>query len=133
MSKLKKRSLPVAGAAGLAGAVVLTALLLLPLALAIHRELLGRELGASCAIGAAGLSVAAAVWIIAKGRGRQALATGGIVALGYVLLAALFCALGGEGSTFGGWLLYLTGAAFAGGLAGAVLSIRQNPHRKKRR
>ncbi|MCD8115891.1 MAG: hypothetical protein LUE21_02045 [Oscillospiraceae bacterium] len=133
MSKLKKMSFPAAAAVGEAGALALTAVLLLPVAAAIHRESLGQEWTWLCAVTAAGLSICAATVFVARSRDRQALATGGTIALGYVALAALLCAMGGAGSAFGVWLARLAAGAAAGGLVGAVLSIRQNVHRKKRR
>ncbi|MCD7750071.1 MAG: hypothetical protein LUH42_08480, partial [Oscillospiraceae bacterium] len=84
MSKLKKMRFPVAAALGEAGAVLLTAVLLLPFAMAIHREALGQEWGWLCAVASASFSICAATVAVARSRGRQALATGGVIALGYV-------------------------------------------------
>ncbi|MCD8322597.1 MAG: hypothetical protein LUC89_06925 [Oscillospiraceae bacterium] len=133
MSKLKKMSLPAAAALGEAGALLLTAVLLLPFAMAIQRETIGQEWGWLCAAASAGLSVCAATVAVARSRGRQALATGGVIALGYVALAALLCALGGSGSAFGVWLARLAAGVGIGAFGGVLLSIRQNAHRKKRR
>ena len=57
----------------------------------------------------------------------------GGIGLGFVTLAALACALGGGKCAFGLWLAYLAGAAAAGGLIGALTSVRQNRHKKRRR
>lgn len=133
MSILKKKSFTLTIAIGLGCALVLTALLLLPMALLIHKEVLGQGMDWLCAVLAAGLGVFVSTAVIVKARGRQAMATGGAIALGYVLLAALMCALGGQGFAFGPWLIRLTAAAAIGGLAGAMVSIRQNTRRKKRR
>ncbi|MCD7844709.1 MAG: hypothetical protein LUG57_02415 [Oscillospiraceae bacterium] len=133
MSKLKKTSFPVAIALGEAGALALTAALLLVFAALIHREAMGQEWGWLCAVASAGLSICAATAVVARSRGRQALATGGAIALGYVALAALLCAMGGSGAAFGLWLGRLAAGAGAGALGGAMLAIRQNAHRKKRR
>lgn len=133
MSKLKKMSFPAAASLGVAGALLLTAVLLLVFAALIHREVLGQEWGWLCAVASAGLSICAATVAVARSRGRQALAIGVAITLGYVALAALLCAMGGSNSAFGIWLARLTVGAVAGALAGAMLSIRQNAHRKKRR
>lgn len=124
MQKLKRKGLPAAAGVGIVMAAALTALLcLLPAAL-IGRRLLPQEAGAYCACAAAGLAVFAAVLFIARLRGRQALPTGGCVAGGVLALAALLCALGGAEADFGPWLLRLGCAVIAGGVLGAVMSIR---------
>ena len=133
MSILKKKSFPLTVAIGLGAALVLTALLLLPIALLIHKEVLGLNMGWLCAPLTAGLGIFVSTAVIVKARGRQALATGGALALGYVLLAALVCALGGSGFAFGPWLIRLSCAVAAGGLAGAMVSIGKNTRRKSRR
>ena len=133
MSILKKKSFTLIVAMGLGAALLMTALLLLPMALLIHKEVLGLGMGWLCAVLAAGLSIFVPTAVIVKIRGRQALATGGALALGYVLLAALLCALGGSGFAFGPWLIRLACAVTAGGLAGAMVSIGQNTRRKRRR
>ena len=133
MSILKKKSFTLTVAIGLGAALVLTALLLLPMALLIHKQALGLTMGWLCAALAAGLSVFIPTAVIVRVRGRQALATGGALALGYVLLAALVCALGGSGFAFGSWLIRLAVAVTAGGLAGSMVSIGQNTRRKRRR
>lgn len=129
---LKKKGLVPAAAMGLGGALLLTALLCLVLAAVIHHETLPLSAAGLCAAIAAGLSVFAATLVISRLRGRQAMPTAGIIAGGFVLLAALICALGGRGFDFGPWLLRLCIAAAAGGLLGAVMSIGQNPHKKTR-
>ena len=133
MSFLKKRSFLVCVGMGEGCAVVLTALLLLPCAWAIHCELLPQQAGWLCAAGCAMVSVLIPAAVIARVRRREALATGGAIALGYVTLAALMCALGGKGYDFGVWLGALAAAVAAGGLLGAVLSVRQNTHKRRRR
>ena len=130
---LKKKSFAVCAAMGECCAILLTAVLLLPVALAVSGEVLPEALGGICAVAAAGISVFVPTVVIARIRARQVLATAGAIALGYVVLAALCCALGGAGSAFGLWLLRLAAAVGAGGLMGAVLSIRQNTHRKRKR
>ena len=130
---LKKRSLILCAAVGVGAALALTALLVLPVAAAVHRELLSVPAGEMCAGAAAGIAVFVPAILITRARGRQVLATGGAIAGAYAALAALCCALGGAGFAFGPWLIRLAGAAAIGGLGGAVLSLRQNPHRKKRR
>ena len=133
MSILKKKSFTLTVAIGLGAALIFTALLLLPTALLIHKEVLDLTAGWLCAALAAGLGVFVSTAVIVKVRGRQALATGGALALGYVLLAALLCALGGSGFSFGAWLIRLSCAVAAGGLAGAMVSIGKNTRRKSRR
>ena len=130
---LKKKSFAVCAAVGECCAILLTALLLLPVAMAISGEALPEAMGGICAVAAAGVSVFVPTVVIARVRARQVLATAGAIALGYVVLAALCCALSGAESAFGMWLLWLAVAVGAGGLMGAVLSIRQNTHRKHKR
>lgn len=112
-------------------AIVLTMLLCLAFTPALLRGLLPMETGPVCATASAGLAVLIVVLLLAKVRGRQAMLAAGIVAGGTIVLAALICALGVERSYFGPWLLRLSAAAAAGGVIGAVMSIRTN--RKKRR
>ena len=133
MSILKKKSFTLVAAIGLGTALVLTALLLLPMALLIHKEVLGLSMGWLCAALSAGLSVFLSTAVIVKARGRQALATGAVLAGGYVLLAMLLCAMGGSGFSFGPWLIRLLIAVIVGGLVGAMVAIRQNTRRKRRR
>ncbi len=129
----RKKSLIVSAAIGEGCALALTAVLLLPVAWAVIRELLPEGVGGGCAAGIAGISVWGATVFIVRCRGREALATGGIIAGAYVLLAALACALGGDKCAFGLWLAYLTAAVLAGALAGALMSVRQNTHKKRKR
>ena len=133
MTFFKKRSFPVSAAVGEGCALALTALLCLPLAWATIRELLPEAAGGLCAAAAAGLSVMAVTAVIGRSRGREALATGCAIGGGYVLLAALLCALSGGKGAFGPWLGYLCAAVFAGGSAGAMVSVRQKTHKKRRR
>lgn len=132
MQKLKKKGLSLSAAIGLACAVVLTVILCLPFAAAVCQGALPLSGAFAWAATAAGLSVLIATLFIARTRQRQALPTGGIIGGGFALLCALLCALGGEGFFFGGWLLWLAGAVLLGGLLGAVMSIGQNQHKKRR-
>ncbi len=133
MTFFRKRPFIVCAAIGWGCALVLTALLCLPLAWAVTKEILPEPAGpAACAL-AAGLSVLIPTAVIVRGRGREALATGGAIGGGYLLLAALACALAGSRSAFGPWLIWLAAAVLAGGLAGSMVSIRQNTHKKRRR
>ena len=133
MTFFKKRSFLICAAVGEGCALALTALLCLPLAWAITREVLPEAIGGVAASIAAGLSVLAVTVLIAKSRGKEALATGGAIAGTYILLAALVCALAGRNSAFGPWLVYLAAAVLLGGALGAVASIRQNTHKRHRR
>ena len=133
MSFLKKKSFAVCAAIGEGAAVLLTLVLLLPVAFMINKGTAGEELGCIAASVCALISVLVPTVVIVRARGQQALATGGAIALGYIILAALCCALGGSRSAFGMWLVWLAAAVAAGGLIGAMLSIRRNSHRKKRR
>ena len=133
MSFFKKRPFAVCAAVGEGCALILTALLLLPAAWAVSSEMLPERLCLPAAIAAAGLAVLLPSAVIARIRGREAVPLAGAIGGGYILLAAVACALGGEKSAFGPWLLYLAGAAVAGALLGAVLSVRQNRHKKHRR
>lgn len=132
-SFLKKRGLLVSAAAGLGMALCLTALLCLALAALIQRQTLPMSAAGLGAALAAGLSVFAAVLLIAGRRQRQAMPLAGLVAGGFLLLAALLCALDSGGADFGPWLLRLGGTVSAGGILGAIMSIGQNTHTKRRR
>ena len=133
MTFLKKRSFIVCVAIGLGCALVRTALLCLPIAWAQAKEVLPETAGGAAAAAAAGLSVLVPTAVIVKSRGREALATGGAIGGAYVVLAALLCALAGSKSAFGTWLVVLAAAVLLGGLVGAMVSIRQNTHKKRRR
>lgn len=130
--KLKKSGLALTSAVGLGAALGVTALLCLGAAALIRRGTLPMRMADVCAAVSAGVAVWLVVWLITRARGRQALPTAACVAGGYVLLAALLCAMGGEKSAFGAWLWRLSAAVAGGGLLGAVMSLRQNTHRKRR-
>lgn len=129
---IKKKGLLTAASIGVGAAVLLTVLLCLVFAAIIHREILPLSAAGACAAGAAGVAVFAASLVTGRLRERQALPLAGLIAAGLVLLAALLCALGGSAASFGPWLPRLCGASAGGALLGAVMSIRQNPHRKTR-
>lgn len=129
---LKKKGLLPAAAIGLSAALGMTALLCLGIAALIHNGTLPMAAAGLCAVASAGVSIWCAVLMVSRLRGRQAMPTAGIIAGGFVFLAALICALGGEKSTFGPWLWQLGLAALAGGILGAVMSLRQNSHKKAR-
>ncbi len=133
MSFLKKWSFGLCVTAGEGCALALTALLLLPAAWAVSAQALPLQAGLPLPYIAAGLAVLAPTAAIGRVRGRQALAMGGAIAGGYILLAALVCALGGAKCAFGPWLGILAAAVGAGALAGALLSVRQNRHKRRRR
>lgn len=133
MMIFKKRSFIVCAAIGEGCALVLTALLCLPIAWALTKEALPETAGGIAAAAAAGLSVLVPTAVIVRSRGRETLATGGAIGGAYLALAALLCALSGSRSAFGPWLVYLAAAVLLGGLAGAMVSLRQNTHKKRRR
>ena len=133
MSYLKKSSFPLCAAIGEGCALVLTALLLLPIAWAVSAGIIPEQAGGPAAAVAAGLGVLISTAVIARVRGREALVTGGAIALGALLLAGVCCALAGSGGAFGPWLAYLAGANLLGGLAGALLGVRRNSHKRRRR
>lgn len=132
MSFLKKSTFAVSAAIGEGCALLLTALLLLPLALAVSGEALPLEAGMYAPYVASGIAVLVPTAVIARFRGKQAMATGGAIGGGYVVLACLICALGGAKSAFGPWLAWLAAAAAAGAVVGALLSVRQNRHKRRR-
>lgn len=132
MTFFKKRSFIVCTAVGVTAAAVFTALLCLPLAWAVTREALPEAYGGACAAAVSGLAVLIATAVIVRSRGREALAMGGAIGAGYALLAALLCAMSGGNSAFGPWLIALCAAVFAGGVAGALISVRQNTHKKRK-
>lgn len=133
MSFLKKWSFALCAAAGEGCALILTALLLLPAAWAVSSEALPMQAGLLLPYIAACLAVLVPTAVIARVRGREALITGGTIGGVYILLSALACALSGTKSAFGPWLGYLAAAVLAGALAGALLSVRQNRHKRHRR
>ena len=133
MSFLKKKSFAVCAAIGEGAAIVLTLLLLLPVAAVVNQGTLGEATASVVSAVCAGISVLIPTVVIARARGKEALATGGAIALGYLALAALCCALGGSGAAFGMWLAWLAVSVAAGALIGAMLSVRRNSRRKKRR
>ena len=133
MSFLKKKSLLFCIGAGTGCAVVLTALLLLPFAWAIRRELIPESAQWLCAALCAGLGALIPAAVICRVRRRQAVATGAAIGGCCLALAALGCALGGEGYAFGPWLGALGAALLAGGLAGAVLAVGCSGHKRRRR
>ena len=132
MSGWKKRGLVPGCLIGLGAAVLLTALIALAETPLFLRGLLPTDRVGLCAWAAAGLAAFVSVLVIARLRGRQAMPTAGIVAGGYILLAALLCALGGGRCAFGPWLLWTAVSAAAGALLGAVMSIRKRGSRRRR-
>ena len=132
MSGLKKMNLPVSVCVGLACAVLLTLLLCVPGAMIVNRGILPMSVCPYWAAGAAGLAVLFAALVIAGARKRQTLPTAAALAGGYVVLALLMALIMG-GSLAGGWLARLVIAVAVGGFLGAIMSIRQNPHKKRRR
>ena len=133
MRKLKKLGLLPASLLGLLLSLAVTALFCLPFAAVICRGLLPMETMGLWALLAAGLGVMAGTVCVVRLRGRQVMPTAGIVGGGFLLTASLLCAAGGARSDFGPWLFWLAAAVLAGGLLGAVMSIRQNTHKKHRR
>ena len=127
MFRLKKLGLAPAAAIGLLCAVLLTALLCLPLSAAVYRELVPTDSAGLLAYIAAGLSVFLTVFIVVRRRARQALPTAGLIAAGYCVLAAIVCAVCGTAAHFGVWLAILAAAVAVAALLGAVLSIRKKP------
>ncbi len=132
MSFLKKKSLLACVGIGTLCALAVTALLLAPCAWAIRGELLPESAGWLCAAGSGGLGVLTSTAAIVRVRRRQAMATGGAIGGCCLALAALCCALGGEGYGFGLWLGALAAALLAGGLAGALLSSRRKSPKRRR-
>lgn len=131
MSRCKKLGLLPACLLGIVAVLLLTAVICLALTPAYLRGMLPTETGPACAAAAVGLAVFAVVLLLSGLRGRQAMPTAGGVAGGTILLAALICALGGKGFDFGPWIFRLAACAAAGGVIGAVMSIR--PRARSRR
>ena len=131
MQKLRKKGLAACASMGLLCAVLMTALLCLPLAGAVMRGALQMEAAQLFAVLIAGITVLAATNLAARLRRRQAIPIGGIIAGGYIVLSALLCAGGGRGASFGPWLWRLCLSVLAGGLLGAVMSIRRKTRAKR--
>jgi hypothetical protein len=132
MKKAKKLGFLPALGIGVAAAVLLAVALCAPLSLLVTKELVGLEQGGVLAAVASGLAVWAVTMVLSRTRQRQYLATGAALGGCYGFLCALGCALGGSASQFGVWLAWLLGTAVLAGLLGAVMSIGQNPHRKRK-
>jgi hypothetical protein len=132
MKKAKKLGFLPALGIGVAAAVLLAVALCAPLSLLVTKELVGLEQGGVLAAVASGLAVWAVTMVLSRTRQRQYLATGAALGGCYGFLCALGCALGGGNSRFGVWLAWLLGTAVLAGLLGAVMSIGQNPHRKRK-
>lgn len=124
MSGFKKMGLLPACLIAIAAVILGTVLLCLALTPLFLRGLLPLERGSVCACAAAAIMVFSAVFMTARLRGRQAMPAAGIITGGIVLFAALMCALGGSRTDFGPGLLRLAVAIAAGGIVGAVMSIR---------
>ena len=133
MLRWKKLGLLPSCLIGILAAAGATALLCLAVTPAILSGLLPMENGAVCAAACVGLSVFAVVFLLSRARGRQAMPVAGVVAGGIVLLATLICALGGKGFDFGPWFLRVSAASAAGGILGAVMSIRPRRHKRRGR
>ena len=132
MSGWKKWKLPTAAGIGLGCAALLTPILCAPGAWIAARGTLPLGACPYWAACAAFLAVFLPVFFIAGARKRQALPTGGAVAGGYAAIALILSLVCGN-ATGGAWLGRVVIAVFAGGALGAVMSIRQNPHKKRRR
>ena len=132
MPNMSKWSLPFSGAVGIGASVLTTLTFCLPLSAVLSQGWLPMTLLEGMSEAAAAASILLTVWVIGRRRGRQALPLAGIVAGGFILLAALLCALSGTSAAFGGWLIRLAAAAVLGGSAGAIMSIRQKTHGKRR-
>lgn len=133
MRKRKKLSLAACGGLGALAAAVLTAALCVPAAILIHRQVLPAETGRTLVQIIAGVSMAVSACIAAALRGRQALLTAGLAAAGVLLAAILAGLLLGTGEGMTAWLPRLACCLFFGAAAGAVMSLRRNPQKKRRR
>ncbi len=131
MPAWKKLGLLPAGCVGVGASAGCTALLCLALTPLFTKEYISLDRAELLAPMAAGIAVFAVAWVLTRRRGRQTLATSGIVAGGYILLAALVCALGGRDFGFGPWLGRLVLAVGAGALLGAIMSLRATPGKKR--
>ena len=127
----KKRSLLSAGVLALGLAVLFTAALCLAAVPLFLGEVLPLERAPETARVLAGIAVFAVVLWVSRARG-QPLPAAGIVGGGFVLLAALLCALGGIRSSFGPWLSHLALAVGTGALLGAVMSLRKKGRGRRR-
>ena len=131
MSVRKKASLPVLVLWGIALAVGLTLLLLLPEAALLSRQVLPERATDLLAAAAAGIALLLSVILVGR-NSKTAPTVGGLVLLGYLLLvcAAGLCICGG--AIWGEGLLRQALAAAAGTAIGIMVSLRKRPRRKKR-
>ena len=132
MSGYKKLGLLPLCLAGVGMSTVLTALLCLALTPMILRGILPLAAGSRCAEITVGVSVCISVLLASRLRGKQPMAVAGAVAGGSILLSSVVCALGGTGFAFGPWLLRVALWAAAGGIIGAVMSLRNGPPKRRR-
>lgn len=131
MSFLKKTNFVTSAAVALAGALMLTLVLLFPAALLLSMELVGQELERPLSLIAAGLSVFLATVFVLSVRRKQPLPLGAAVAGGYAMLAALLLVLAGEGCVFDesfGWVVL---SLLAGGISAAAVFAGKNRGRRR--
>ncbi len=133
MSGYKKLGLLPLCLAGVGMSAVMTALLCLALTPLILRGILPPAVASRCAEIGVGLSVFMAVLLTSRLLGKQPMVVAGAVAGGTILLSSVVCALGGSGYAFGPWLLRIASWAAAGGIIGAVMSLRNGPSKRRRR
>lgn len=131
MFGLKKWSLSAAAGFGAVLASLLTMVLCLPGAALIHRGSLPTAAAQIWGLASAGLSVFLAALVICRFRRRQAAPTAGLLA-GLFILVCILLSLFPGCQPPGLWLVRVALAVAAGGSLGAVMSIRQNPHKKRR-
>ena len=133
MSRWKKLGLLPVSMCGLGAALVLTLLFALAAVPLFLRGWLPVDHAKLFAAGFAGMAVFVSALGTVRLRGRQVLPTAGLIAVCYIILSALLCALGSSRCTFGTWLLHLSAAVFAGALMAVVLSLRKRRSRHRRR
>ena len=132
MRNVKKTGLVRSSAAGLAGAILLTAALCAVLAQGIYRGIIPAECGPMCAGIALGTSVFAASLAASRKAGKQGMAAGLLIAAGAILI----CAAGAlivTGGLSGGWALRAVLPAAAGGALGSVMSLAGKPGKRRRK
>ncbi len=131
MAKLRRTGLAAACLAGVLLALVFTAALCLPCAAIFGAGVLPLSIAPAAAQAAAGVAVMLSVFTVARVRRRQALPTAGLTAAGCLLVClpagAALCA----GEPAEAWSWPLAGCIICGGMIGALLSIRRNPHKKR--
>ena len=133
MHKLKKNSLPLGAAAGVLCAASVTLLICLLMAELIYHQRIPMNVLSWCATAAAGIGMMAGALTAAGLCHRRSLPAIGAAGGACLFILMVFRVASGIEGPFGVWFLRAAGAVLCGCGLGALMSIRQNRHKKRRR